>query len=173
MVEPMRISQDEFEKLAITFKVADVLPPRSALFAVASLLADHTLAESIGELFTDAQDRTVWVLTGITDASLIRVRASSSREGWSWSEPGSEDQQRGERMEEATRRPLSDLRSLDVARVGDDTSGYEDGGVEWDTEWIVRLRDDRNIRLPSPDAVPNLADRERVESLIAALRQHV
>lgn len=171
MVEPMRRSRDEFEKLATTFKTVAAHPPQTALFAFASLLAGDTLAEAIGESFT-VERRTVWVLTGITDASLIRVHASSACDGWSWREPGSEDQHRGEDLA-ATLWPLSALRSLKVARVGDDTTGQGDSAFEWDADWVVTLRDGETISLPSSDAVLNLADRERVESLMAVIRQHI
>lgn len=44
---------------------------------------------------------------------------------------------------------------------------------EWDSDWVVTLRDGQTISLPSSDAILNPADRERIESLIAVLRQHL
>ena len=146
-------------------------PPETAVFAFASLLAGDTLAAAIGESFT-VEKRTVWDLIGITDASLIRVHASSACDGWSWKHPGSEDQQRGEDLV-ATLWPLSALRSLKVARVGHDTTGQEDSAFEWDAAWVLTLRDGKTISLPSSDAILNPADRERIESLIAVIRQHL
>ena len=172
MVEPMRRSREEFEKLAITFKTGDPRPPQTALYAFASLLADDEIVEAIGESFTAAQ-RTVWVLTGVTDASLIHVLASSACDGWSWQEPGTEDQRRGERLEEATLWPLSAVRSLNVARVRDTTEMGDHSRYEWDSDWVVTLRDGKTISLPSSDAILNPADRERIESLIAVIRQHL
>jgi hypothetical protein len=167
----MKRSQDEIESLVETFRTFTMHPPETAVFAFASLLADDTLAASIGESFTDAK-RTVWVLTGITHASLIRVRASSACDGWSWKYPGSGDQQRGEDVV-ATLWPLSALRSLKVERVGHDTTGQEDSAFEWDAGWVVTLRDGKTISLPSSDAILNSADRERIESLIAVVRQYL
>jgi hypothetical protein len=167
----MRLSRGEIETLAQTFKTLNRHPPQHALFAFASLLADDKLAESIGESFTDAQDRTVWVLTGITDASLIRVRASSAHDGWSWQEPGSKDQQRDEDLA-ATRWPLAALRSLNVAHVQDATF-QGDSEFEWDADWAVSLLGGEMISLPASTATANRTTRERVESLIAVIRSHI
>jgi len=171
MVEPMRRSRDEFEKLATTFKTVAAHPPQTALFAFASLLAGDTLAEAIGESFT-VERRTVWVLTGITDASLIRVHASSACDGWSWKHPGSEDQQRDEDLV-ATLWPLSALRSLKVARVGHDTTGQEGSAFEWDAAWVVTLLGGEEVSVPASETIPSRADSERVESLIAVIRTHI
>jgi hypothetical protein len=85
----MRLSQEEIETLAKTFKTLNMNPPQTALYAFAALQSDDALTESIGERFT-VNGRTVWALTGITDKCLIRVRASSACESWSWSSPGSD-----------------------------------------------------------------------------------
>ena len=167
----MRLSQDEIRELATTFKTSNRHPPHTALYAFASLLADDKLAESVGESFTDAEERRVWVLTGITDASLIRVCASSAYDGWSWQEPGSEDQQRNEDLA-ATRWPLAALRSLNVVHVQDATFPG-DSAYGWSADWCVTMRDGETIRLPSSDALLNPADRERIESLIAVICQHI
>jgi hypothetical protein len=167
----MRRSQDEIESLVKTFKTPNWHPPETAVFAFASLLAGDALAAAIGESFT-VEERTVWDLIGITDSSLIRVHASSACDGWSWKRPGSGDQQRGEDLV-ATLWPLSALRSLKVERVGHDTTGQEDSAFEWDAAWVLTLRDGKTISLPSSDAILNPADRERIESLIAVIRQHL
>jgi hypothetical protein len=172
MVEPMRRSREEFEKLAITFKTGDPRPPQTALYAFASLLADDEIVEAIGESFTAAQ-RTVWVLTGVTDASLIHVLASSACDGWSWQEPGTEDQRRGERLEESTLWPLSALPSLEVARVRDTTARGDHSRYEWEADWVVTLRDAKKISLLPSQRVPNRADQERIESLVAVIRSHI
>jgi hypothetical protein len=173
MVEPMRRSREEFENLATKFKKDGPRPPQTALYAFASLLADDELVESIAESFTTAQPRTVWVLIGITDASLIRVRASSACDGWSWQEPGTEEQRRGELLEESTLWPLSALRSLEVARVRDTTARGDHSRYEWEADWVVTLRDAKRISLLPSQKVPNRAEQERIESLIAVIRQHI
>ena len=165
----MRLSQDEIRELATTFKTSNRHPPHTALYAFASLLADDKLAESIGESFTGAEERRVWILTGITDASLIRVCASSAYDGWSWQEPGSEEQQGDEDLA-ATRWPLAALRSLNVAHVHDATFR---GGIEfeWAADWAVTLLGGETISLPASTA--NRTTRERVESLIAVIRSRI
>jgi hypothetical protein len=132
------------------------------------LLAEEALTQAIGESFT-VDSRTVVVLTGITYTSLIRVRASSTHEGWSWQEPGSDDQQRGEDLT-ATRWPLSAVRSLHVTRVSGMT-GRGDSAFEWEADWVLTLPGGETISLPaSKGGAPNPAEAERIESLIAAIR---
>ena len=167
----MRRSQDEIESLVKTFRTFTMHPPETAVFAFASLLAGDTLAAAIGESFT-VENRTVWDLIGITDASLIRVHASSACDGWSWKYPGSEDQQRDEDLV-ATLWPLSALRSLKVARVGHDTTGQEGSAFEWDAAWVVTLLGGEEVSVPASEMIPSRADSERVESLIAVIRQHL
>jgi hypothetical protein len=167
----MRLTRDEFEKLAITFKTGDQGAPQTALYAFASLLAGDQLADAFGESFTAAQ-RTVWVLTGVTDASLIRVRASSACDGWSWQRPGTKDENRGEELE-ATLWPLSALRSLNVTRVRDTTTWGDHSKYEWEADWAVTLRDGKAISFPSSDAVLNQTDSERVALLMTVIRSHL
>jgi hypothetical protein len=164
-------SQDEIESLVKTFTTFTMHPPETAVFAFASLLAGDTLAAAIGESFT-VEKRTVWDLIGITDASLIRVHASSACDCWSWTHPGSDDQQRGEDIV-ATLWPLSALRSLKVARVGHDTTGQKDSAFEWDAAWVVTLLGGEEVSVPASEMIPSRADRERVESLIAVIRTHI
>jgi len=167
----MRRSQDEIESLVKTFRTFTMHPPETAVFAFASLLAGDTLAAAIGESFT-VENRTVWDLIGITDASLIRVHASSACDGWSWKYPGSEDQQRDEDLV-ATLWPLSALRSLKVARIGHDTTGQEDSAFEWDAAWVVTLLGGEEVSVPASEMIPSRADGERIESLIAVIRRHL
>jgi hypothetical protein len=167
IVESMRYSREELLTLATKFRTPAWQPPQTAIYAFASLLAEEALTQAIGESFT-VESRTVWVLTGITYTSLIRVRASSTREGWSWHEPGSDDQQRGEDLA-ATRWPLSTVRSLNVARVSDMT-GQGDSAFEWKADWVLTLLGGETISLPASKVAPNQAEAERVESLIAAIR---
>jgi hypothetical protein len=167
IVESMKYSRDELQKLATTFRTSTWQPPQMALCAFASLLAEEALTQAIGETFT-AESRTVWVLTGTTYTSLIRVRASSTRDGWSWQEPGSKDQQRGEDLA-ATRWPLSAVRSLNVARVSGMTA-RGDSAFEWEADWVLTLPDGETISLPASRVTPSQAEADRVESLIAAIR---
>jgi len=166
----MRLTRDEIESLAQAFKTGNLHPPQTALYAFASLLAGDQPVEAIGESFTAAQ-RTVWVLTGVTDASLIRVRASSACDYWSWERPGTTDERRGEELE-ATLWPLSALRSLDVTRVRDTTTWGDHSKYEWEADWAVTLRDGKAISFPTSDAVLDPADSERVALLMAVIRSH-
>lgn len=168
----MRLSRDEIETLAQTFSTSNMDPPHTALFAFVSLLADDKLAESIGESFTDAQGRTVWVLTGITDASLIRVQASSPCDGWSRHKAGSDGERQGEDLE-ATRWPLSALRSLKVAGVRDTTEPSDNSQYESEAVWVVTLTDGEEVSVPASRTLPFRVDSERVKSLIEVIRSRI
>jgi hypothetical protein len=167
----MRLTRDEIQSLAKRFKTYDPHPPLTALCAFASLLADDELVEAIGESFT-AEQRAVWVLTGVTDASLIRVRASSACDRWSWERPGTRDEHRDEKSE-ATLWPLSAVRSLNVTRVRDTTEPGDNGKYEWEADRALTLRGGEVISFPSSDAVLNSADSERVALLMAVIRSHL
>lgn len=157
--------------MAQPFKTGNLHPPRTALTAFASLLADDEPVQVIGESFS-AAERTVWVLTGVTHASLIRVHASSACEYWSWERPGATDEREGEELE-ATLWPLSAVRSLNVTRVRDTTTWGDNSSYEWEADWAVTLRDGKVISFPSSDAGLNPADSERVALLIAVIRSHL
>jgi hypothetical protein len=167
----MRLSQEEIETLAQTFKMLNMHPPQTALYAFAALQADDALTESIGERFT-VNGRTVWALTGITDKSLIRVQASSACESWSWSEKGTEEDRQGEVLE-ATLWPLSAVRSLKVSGVRDTT--WEVGSVqfEYDAAWAVTLRGGDEVSVPASEMMSNRVEIERANSLIAAIRSRI
>lgn len=165
------LTRDAIESLAKAFETGNLRPPKTALCAFASLLADDKPVEAIGESFTAAQ-RTVWVLTGVTEASLISVRASSACNFWSWQWPGSTDERRGEELE-ATLWPLSALRSLKVTQVRDTTMPGDNSKYEWEADWAVTLRDGKPISFPSSDAVLYPADSERVAHLMAVIRSHL
>lgn len=167
----MRLSQEEIETLAQTFKMLNMHPPQTALYAFAALQADDALTESIGERFT-VNGRTVWALTGITDKSLIRVQASSACESWSWLSPGSEEDRKGEDLG-ATLWPLSALRSLKVAGVRDATWQGDSRQHLYDAAWVVTLRGGDEVSLPACKTMPNRVDNERVNSLIAAIRSRI
>jgi hypothetical protein len=169
MVERMRRSRDELETLAQRFSTTAGHPPRTAIYAFAALLADDKLGEAIGESFT-AEAREIWVLTGITDASLIHVHASSACIGWGWEEPGSEEDVRGEEVE-ATLHLLTAIRSFKVARIHSTGGPQDHNEYHWDAAWTVTLRDGETISLPASELASNHRGRDRVEPLIAAIRR--
>ena len=126
------------------------LPPPVAVEAFASLLGKERLNDPIGEVFPTDEEGTVWVLTGITDRSLIHVRVSSVLNGWSWQNLGTVDERQGKDLA-ATLWPLTALRSLTVDRVID-TAGRSDGPFEWDTNWVVTLSGGDTVSIPSNDS---------------------
>ena len=165
------LTRDQLDSSAKALETRGYRPPMTALWAFASLLADETPVEVIGESFT-VGERTVWVLTGVTDACLISVRASSATRYWSWQVPSSAADRPGEDLE-ASLWPLSAVRSLKVTRVRDTTERGDNSKFEWEAGWTVTLRDGKVLSFPSPEAEQYSADSERIENLVALIRGHL
>lgn len=165
------MTRDQLQSLAQGFESVYRKPPQTALYAFASLCAEDKIVGTIGETFT-ADQRTVWVLTGVTDTSLIRVQASSACENWCWEWPGKTPEREGEQLE-ATLWPLSAVRSLNVTRVHDTTTRGDNSQYGWETDWAVTMRDGKTISIPSSAAFLSTADTERVARLIAVIRSHL